>query len=528
MKPVYKIETYTAAVLDHTITSSALNINVKHSLTDAVGSFRFTVPTRTAGSYIYDDIALHDKVKIYLGYDSVGATPDFIGYVDTVPGTLSTPQGYVREVSGLCLGEVLLRRLKTNASWSSTAASTIVTALATDLSLGTGEIATETITEDIEVETESYFDLLQRVSDYWKDGSNKVKYDFYVDVDGDLVWHARPIRTAGVEALSVGTNILHYNVHPDVDQVGNNITVYGKAAKTNPANSDGWTESTAGWTSDGTLTADLDEQVGTYSIKATKSSTQNMYLDRDIDTFSCRWPKEFKTMNFWWKVTDSVAVPTYWVLHLYAPDNSNYFLYGVALPKCDEWIHFTAPVGPDASYGYYRGTVGAPSWEQITYLHFYVAAPTNRVFEWFLDAFHFAGQRYSGSASDLPSAYEQRDLEIIDDNLTSDAMCTQRAEKLLYQMKDPPVQITVTTFGNTNILVGDRLSMTIPAEGIAAASYDVFQVEHSLSADRGFVTKAVMVDSENVRKTAMVDMVDALVRTQRQVRAVSRGVRRVR
>jgi len=73
------------------------------------------------------------------------------------------------------------------------------------------------------------------------------------------------------------------------------------------------------------------------------------------------------------------------------------------------------------------------------------------------------------------------DLVVIDDNLRSDAECESRANTLKAKLKDPTTQIDVLTTLNLNILIGDRLSMTIPAEGIAAANYDVLSVEHTLS-----------------------------------------------
>ena len=64
--PVSKIETYTGDTLDHTLQAKANQIYVKQVLTDGVGIFCFSLSIKKQTSYGYTDIALHDKVKIWL------------------------------------------------------------------------------------------------------------------------------------------------------------------------------------------------------------------------------------------------------------------------------------------------------------------------------------------------------------------------------------------------------------------------------------------------------------------------------
>lgn len=522
--PVYKIETYTGAVLDHTITNEIRNIQFKETLTDAIGSFSFTVPTKKNGGYYYDDIALHDKVKIYLGYDSVPANPNFIGRVTTISGPLSMQQGYIRIVSGFSQGEILLRRQKTNKHWNSTGASTIATDIANDLSLGTGDIDAEVIQEDIEVDTETYFNLLQRMSDYWNDATHQVKYDFYVDTDNDLVWKARPIRTAGVETLTVGKNLLHYNVTRDVNSVKNNINIYGKAKKLNPTDGDSWTEATTNWVSDGTLSADAtDYTTGTKSVQTTRAATST-YMRRSITSDSLLYPKDPQFIHFWLKVKHTVCNASYTV-HLYAPDSSNYFVRTYWRVPNDEWVEYQIPTGKQSKD--FTTGAGSPDWSDIQAIHFYSACAGGGTITLWVDNLYFGGERFSGSASDATSQtnYGQRDLEVIDDRLTTDTMCSQRAEKLLYQLKDPPTYILVTTPGNTNILIGDRLSMTIPAENINAANYDVYEVTQMLDAQQGFLTKALMIDSGENRISPVMNPTDAMVKLHNALKRSASGQR---
>ena len=90
-----------------------------------------------------------------------------------------------------------------------------------------------------------------------------------------------------------------------------------------------------------------------------------------------------------------------------------------------------------------------------------------------------------------------RELIYVDDNLLSESDCQRRGETLLYQMKDPPIQIEIVTPGNPNILIGDRLTITIPAENINNENFDVIAVEHTFPP---FITTVTMVNSVNTRK----------------------------
>jgi len=141
-----------------------------------------------------------------------------------------------------------------------------------------------------------------------------------------------------------------------------------------------------------------------------------------------------------------------------------------------------------------------------------------------VDGLYFYPIRPTATASNAASktSYGQRDQEVTDDKLHSDSECQKRAETLLYQRKDAPIQITVRTPGNTNILVGDRLSMTIPAENITAQNYDVISVEHAFSM-RGFLTTATMVNSANVREPMSITGQQNVIKMRREIKGLSRN-----
>lgn len=161
--PVYKIEVYDSTPdLIHTITSDAINISTTEILTSGVGAFSFSVPTKKGSDYAYDDVAVFDKVKIWFGYDSVSGDPDFVGRILRINAPLSTETGYVRTFKGRSQGEILLRNLKQNKHWEAENASDIVEELADDLSLGKGDVASDTTDVTLTVKTETYFDLLKK------------------------------------------------------------------------------------------------------------------------------------------------------------------------------------------------------------------------------------------------------------------------------------------------------------------------------------------------------------------------------
>lgn len=510
-KPVYKIETLTGAQLDHTITSDAVAVYCKEIVTDAIGNFRFIVPTRKNGGYFYDDIALHDLVKIYFGYDTVDATPAFVGRVGNITAPLSTSQGYVRIVSGLSQGEILLRRFKTNKYYDATAASTIVSEWATDLGLtGAGKIDSDANTVDLEVKTKNYFDLLRWISDYWVSAGAQIKKDFYVDTANDLVWKSRPIRTAGVESFTVGKDILNYVVTRNVDAVKNNITVYGAAEDPVPSDRDSWTEPTAdpppNWTAvQGTVERGTGGKVGAYYVigRAADPNGQTVEFTRSIPRQTIR---NINTVSFWSNIKMPEATAGYVRLGTLG-GTTDYYQADIALNNVLNYLSLT--LGPQNEYDAADNPdgkwtpVGSPNWWDVTDITFYgTFTGTGAALGMGVDGFHFFPERWSNTASDATSqtSYGQRDMEVTDDKLHSSGECQKRAEALLFMRKDPVIQIEIAVPGNTNVLVGDRLPMTIPAENISAVNFDVVSVEHTFQKEPvGFQTRATMVDSVNVR-----------------------------
>ncbi len=75
LAPKYKVEVWNGA-LNHSFETNVHHIHTKQSLTNAVGTFSFTLPTLFSEGYRYHDINLFDKVKIWLGYEGTSFPSD--------------------------------------------------------------------------------------------------------------------------------------------------------------------------------------------------------------------------------------------------------------------------------------------------------------------------------------------------------------------------------------------------------------------------------------------------------------------
>jgi len=516
MIPTSKIEVWQGDALLHTITSDALSIRIREVLTDAIGTFEFTLPTKKNGDYLYNDINPFDMVKIWLDYDSVPATPLTIGRIYEITAPLQLQQGFIRVFAGKNQGEILERRIKTRKAWVATAASTIVAELANDLGLGTGQIETDTTSVTMTSDADTYFDLLKRLSDFWYDSGNQIKKDFCVNVDNELVWKSRPLRTAGVETLTVGGNLLSYNLLTDTNSLKNKIFVYGKKAPFNPkdptvvgrkypTNGDAWTW-VAGWVADkGAVSSEsVTVKVGTTSTKCIDSAHEAEFEYDFSETLCVEGLEGYSILEFYFQTNNTFVDHTFYV-RLWAPDESNY--YEIALPDNEAWNAWKLFQIALGNHNLYNATTnpegqwvahGTPSWETLGGIEFYAISGTG--FTCYVDGLCFNFGRWRSTAENATSQtnYGVRELSIVNDDLGTDLECQHHAESLLYQKKDPVKRLDFVTYGNPNILIGDKLTITLPAENISNQYFYVTTVEHIFT-DKGWQTMVLALDTINTR-----------------------------
>lgn len=552
--PVYKIEVYHGANLIHTITKNAQSIYTKEILTDGVGHFKINLAQSTDQEDKYNDIVNFDKVNVYYGYEEsggVGATPDFVGKIYNM-NRAKTSEGYLPTISGYSQGEILQRRLKNTKIWSDVHAcdgdGTPVHDIADDLSIyHAGDIDTETNHVTIQVDSENYFDILRKVSDYWVSAGTQLKYDFLVNVDGHLHWKARPWRTVGVPTFTVDKNIISYSLIRNIDAVNNNITIYGEQGKvgvpgqngrTEPSDGDLWTLDAAGnWTVDlGSIASDATAKVGANSLKASPPGAPPLdgkFRRNIVGTVTSYGVGAYQTLSFY-HTTGGSGLAGDAKVRLYAPDSSNYYEANIGVPDpLPDWTFKRLQLGQNQEYDATTNPTGvwtksgSPNWAALAWLTFYVQF-ADGLGLYYLDGLYFGHGRFRYSNSDATSIsnYGQRDLVKIYDNLTSDAQCESRFNTLLYQLKDEPSQITITTPGSTNVLCGDRVSITLPLEDISAANYDITTVENTYMW-RGeqtplWDTKATMINTANIRTQVQSTPMDRLRILDRQLRELGR------
>ena len=534
MIPVYKIKTYTGAILDYTITDKAISINVHDSMTDAVGMFTICLPSDSQ----FEDIAPHDLIEIYLGYSDTGlpATPNFVGRVQKIEDGLTTQSGYSRKISGLALGEILLRRIKCG-HYSGTKASDIVKEFCTDLSLGNTDVDTENSTPPIEFMNETYFDAMQTLGDVWINAGTQLKKDWYVTAANNLFYKDRASgRSVGVESLEIGNNIINYTVRRSLENLRNNITVYGawdENLVTKIPQDEIWTEATTGWTATtGTLSMDSGDKVqGTASLKCASVGSGISY---DVDFYRYLKPlfafvsgnartitQSFSRLHFQAK---GVTTPTNDYVYLFAPDTSNYFYHPIGWIQNWTTSDFALPTA-DALNGWTKVSNAEAGF--ITGMRF--TCHWTSAFDARLDDLALQGGRFSYQISDPTSItdYGQRDLIVIDDNLKDATQCEARAKTLLYQRKDPVVELDISTPGNTNILLGDKLPLVLPRANINA-TFDVVTVDHVVTSNNAFLTKFTATQGIENRYSISLSPIQEISRLKATVRALGRDAKTIR
>ena len=517
MIPKCKVEVWQGGALLYTLTDRAETIRIREVLTDEIGTFEFSVPTKIGTDYVYNDINVGDTVKIWLGYADAGGLPTdpiSVGKIYRINAPLNIKSGFIRVFNGRNLGEILDRQIKGRKVWVNTAVDLIVEEIRSDLGLGAGQIADDNTLINLTVDAETYFDVLRKVSDYWTVAAT-VKKDFYIDVNNNLVWKARPLRSgASVESLEVGKNIVNYSVLHDSTQLKNKIYVYGEKAPFNsldptvlgrkfPSDGDQWTWEN-GWaaTIGSVATNATSPKVGATCTRGTSNGSHECEYHK---TFSQTWVEGlagYGAIELWNRSSQQTVDQLYQV-RLWAPDASNYYEANFK-SWVGDWLFgrkaiglhntFNVTTNPD---GEWTPTGASPTWEELKGIEIYAQAALAFTFD--VDGLCFNFGRWRSSATSDPTAYGLRELVVVDDQLNSDLNCQRCAESLLYQKNAVVKRLDVTAVGNLNLRIGDRLVQSIPAEAINNVDFDMVAVEHYLDTSQGFLTKAIMVDTPNTR-----------------------------
>jgi hypothetical protein len=159
---------------------------------------------------------------------------------------------------------------------------------------------------------------------------------------------------------------------------------------------------------------------------------------------------------------------------------SNFFNIGA-----DEWFQKQVKVGAenadvwDAESGF--------DWTQIKKVRFDCWFTGTGTGSFWVDGLFFGGRRYSSMQENAASqsAYGLRELVEVDEELYSDNECMLRAKAILNNLKDPAeyltVRSTVIDYGNTPLLPGDKVHVTLPNENVDG-DFRILSVEYHVDA----------------------------------------------
>jgi len=414
----------------------------------------------------------------------------------------STPTEHYTRVSGRCWGERLFRRVFTG-TFANMKGEDIVKHLL-DYYAGLSHVRdgtelvenTDTTYTWLEYENTPVWDILKYIAES-SDKQGLIGFDFRVAPDGKFEFFPRNSKTSPI-SLTDKIEVSEYR--KDIHRVRNRIFVLGANEKKIPtdANEDGFTESLTNWSAyylnhDMLLVSDHVTEDGqakysdSYSVYVIPSGTApvknatGMY--RIISPIKCRGPDGFKQLRFWLKWNrDGDGDPSTVKVRLQTDAGNYYYKEIVGLVgKKNEWKKMVLNLEE------YWAPYGSPDWNNINRIGFIIEFPSDCYPRLYVDHIVFEDCRYSAKQEDTASqnAYGLRELTETDEELYSDNECLLRAKALLAHLKDHveyiTIKSTVIDYGNTPLLPGDKIHVTLPNENVDA-DYRIISVEYRVDA----------------------------------------------
>jgi len=414
----------------------------------------------------------------------------------------STPtENYVR-VSGRCWGERLFRRVFTG-TFQNMKGEDIVKYLL-DYYAGLSHVRggtelvenTDTTYTWLEYENTPVWDILKYIAES-SDKQGVIGFDFRVAPDGKFEFFPRNSKTSPA-SLSEKIEVSEYR--KDIHRIRNKIFVLGANEKKIPtdANEDSFTESLTNWGAyylnhDMMLWSDHITEDGqakysdSYSIyvyptsSAPVKSATGMY--RIINAIKCRGPDGFKQLRFWLKwYRDGDGDPS--TVKVYLETNVDAYYYKEIRPligKKGEWKKIVLNLEE------YWAPYGSPDWNNINRIGFQIEFTSDCNPRLWVDHVVFEDCRFSAKEEDTASQsnYGLRELTETDEELYSDNECLLRAKALLTHLKDPveyiTIRSTVIDYGNTPLLPGDKIHVTLPNENVNA-DFRIISAEYRVDA----------------------------------------------
>jgi hypothetical protein len=427
----------------------------------------------------------------------------------------STPNENYLRVSGRCWGERLFRRVVTK-TYENQKGEAIVKDLI-DYYVGLSHVRdsnelvedTDTTYTKLEYQDTPVFDILSFIGGS-ADKAGVIGFDFRLAPDGKFEFFHRNSKTSPV---NLNDRIESSEYRKDIHMIRNKITVYGVADKPFPVDVDGrpWSD---------TLTEDLTVSEGTgwggsnelihavYGKWSVMTGSTNLALDTAIKYAGAKSVKVIESAYMYYTRVD-------WIFYEGQTINLNEFpKISLALMVDDKhskycWINLIDIWNNSATKSFNLSKINQWEkvvinaglkyadewdwvddlfrWEYVKQIGIAVDQEYASAGNWWIDQFHFGYGKWKSTQEDTTSqtTYGLRELVEVDEELYSDNACTLRAKALLNHLKNPAeyltIRSTVIDYGNTPLLPGDKIHVTLPNENIDA-DFRILSVEYRVDA----------------------------------------------
>jgi hypothetical protein len=401
----------------------------------------------------------------------------------------STPTENYIGVSGRCWGERLFRRVVTKTYENKKGEEIVKDLLDNFAGLSHVRDSTELVEDTdttytkLEYDNTPVFDVLKNVAES-ADKSGVIGFDFRVAPDAKFEFFPRNSKVSPV-SLSEEIEVSEYRT--DIHRIRNKITVYGVADKSIPLDKDAWTESLTpqdgSWSGvSGNLSFDTaTKKRGSGSIK---TYAANLYYAASMLTLNNG--KEvnanlYPALNFSIRRESSFNGNINLILFDTTEKSaSNFFNIGA-----DEWFQKQVKVGADNADVW--DVESGFDWAQTKKVRFDCWFTGTGTGSFWVDGLFFGGRRYSSTQEDSASqsVYGLREFVEVDEELYSDNECLLRAKAILNNLKNPAeyltLRSTVIDYGNSPLLPGDKIHVTLPNENVDA-DFRILSVEYHVDA----------------------------------------------
>jgi len=378
-------------------------------------------------------------------------------------------------VLGRCWGERLFRRVVTK-TYENKKGEEIVKDLI-DSYVGLSHVRdsaelienTDTTYTKLDYENTPVFDVLKFIASS-ADKNGVIGFDFRVAPDGKFEFFPRNSKTSSV-GLAERLEVSEYR--KSTVRKRDKIFVFGAAEKKYPTDGDSWTEtldingdSTNDWVSGtGTGTVSLDatvKAVGNYSIKHA-TNTSDYYGRLRLIVPSGFQPNCNKYPSLQFQVRRESAFIGAGTVIL--KDDSARTVFREFNVQADRWVVQKFNVGRKYASEWQGSDMANFNWQTVNEIMWDMHFAGTGTGNFWIGNLFFNNARWSatfGSGS--------RELAETDEELHSDNECLLRAKALFDHLSSVAEYIRVTSdvidYGNTPILAGDRIWVTLPNENV--------------------------------------------------------------